>query len=132
MKTKRELGMEAGKIAVLLKKDNRKFVRSSVSGHKRLAKKYADLYRYLTGNVVSGVYPMPHVYATMEEYAKRLETKEAINSFVRDMAEAGLTQTSFYPYTGVGGDQEWPWIGEEFEQGVLEGIIKYNTGLIKP
>ena len=117
MKKNYELGMDAGKIAIMLFRENTKG--ATKYGHNLNAFR-----KYLTGNVIGGTYPMPRIYATAGRYAKTKKSVTALDNFVKDIATAGLTSSSFYASAGRNESEGCPWIGQEFEDGFIEAIMK--------
>lgn len=116
MKTRKELGKDLAKIVINLKKENEDI----------RIKNYGQLIHcFVTDNVLNGIYPMPQVYANLEKYAKKEETKEAISTFVMNMAETGLTGTSFYR-TVCKAYPEPEWVGEEFHDAYVDNLICYS------
>lgn len=117
MKTRTELGAIAGKLIVrLYREDNNK-------AQATLIKRWGHLLcRYATGNVLGGLYPMQKVVETMLQSAKTKQTKDNIKSFAKDIAEAGLSEVSFYQCGGglVGIPSDW--VGGEFQIAFTESL----------
>lgn len=120
MKSRYELGKQAGELALMLFREN-------VPPQQRVNIKYGRHFhtftKYLTGDCIGGIYIMPKVYATAEKWSKSEDSIKALNTFVMDVAESGLTNTSIYQGCGKEKDEEWPWIGREFLNGLTEAII---------
>jgi hypothetical protein len=113
LRTPAELGTTTGKLVVVLARENDIGTMPT--------KKWAHLYRYITGNVVGGKFTMAEALRMMAGNAKTRETVEEIRQLTRDIVSAGLYEASFYQY-----GSNSVWVGEEFKASFIDSLIKNN------
>lgn len=121
MKTRTELGALVGKLVATLYRENNKPVDSTMS-NQIPANKWGHLYQYATGNTCGGRYPMHLIIENMTHYAKTDQTREAILSLAKDIADAKLSNVSFYRHGAVS-----VWMGEKFQAAFIDAMIKGVT-----
>lgn len=123
MKTRTELGALTGKLVAALYHENNKTVDSTIP-NQIPANKWGHLYRYATGNAVGGRYPMHLVIGNMTRYAKTGQTRESILSLAKDIADAELSNVSFYRHGAVS-----VWMGERFQTAFTTAMIEGVAGV---
>ena len=111
--TKYELGQMAGKIVVMLYQENQDMI-----------KNYGQLHHFISGNVLSGMFPVINTVPIMLSYSKSDTSRKAIHKFTQVITTRCLSKFSFYRLAGHGPNKDDLWLGKDFEAGYIDAIME--------